>query len=125
MQGRELEASKELDKIFMVIVPIFGLMTMLATRMLYYKLIANYSSGKDLLQKLVRYRTAKIISWAIVESACFLALVASILTSNYIYVVVVLFLLGYYFMLKPSRESFIRDMRLNSEESKLILKSQL
>ena len=60
-----------------------------------------------------------------VESAYFLALIATILTSNYLYVVVAIFLFGYFLMLKPSGKSLILDMRLNSNASDIILKSQL
>ncbi len=86
-------------------------------------MISKYDSASSLLQKITYYRTAKIVSWAMIEGGCFLALVATILTSNYLYVAVFIFLFGYFLLLRPSTESLIRDMRLNSEESDLILKS--
>jgi hypothetical protein len=122
IQVNKAEGGNDLDKIFTIIVPLFGLLTMIISKMVYNKMMASYSTGTDLVKKIMRYRTAKIISWALVEAACLFALIATVLTSNYLYVVVVIFLFGYYFMLKPSRESLIRDMRLNSEESAIILK---
>ncbi|MCW9098623.1 MAG: hypothetical protein OQJ93_14675 [Ignavibacteriaceae bacterium] len=123
MPVNKTEGGNDLDNIFTVIVPLFGLMIMFTSRMVYNKMIASYSTETDLVKKIMRYRTAKIISWAMVEAACLFALIATVLTSNYLYVVVVIFLFGYYFMLKPSRESLICDMRLNSEESEIILKN--
>ena len=116
-------AGKELDNIFTFVVPIFGLMMMFISRMVYNQMILKFDSTANLLQKISHYRTAKIVSWAMVEGACFFALVATMLTSNYLYVAVYIFLFGYFFLMRPSKESLIRDMHLNSEESDLILES--
>jgi hypothetical protein len=91
--------------------------------MIYNQMILKFDSAANLLKKVSHYRTVKIISWAMIEGACFLSLVATMLTSNYLYVAVFIFLFGYFFLIKPSKESFIRDMHLNSDESDLILKS--
>jgi len=125
MQSNEAEMEKYPDKVFMLIVPLFGLLTMLISRTLHSRMISNYSTGTDVLKKIMRYRTAKIVSWAMVEAAYFLALIATILTSNYLYVTVAIFLFGYFFMLKPSGKSLMLDMHFNSEASDIILKSQL
>lgn len=116
-------AGKELDNIFTFVVPIFGLMMMFISRMIYNQMILKFDSSTNLLQKISHYRTAKIVSWAMIEGTCFFALVATMLTSNYLYVAVYIFLFGYFFLMRPSKESLIRDMRLNSEESDLILES--
>jgi len=86
-------------------------------------MILKFDSSTNLHQKISHYRTAKIVSWAMIEGACFFALVATMLTSNYLYVAVYIFLFGYFFLMRPSKESLIRDMHLNSEESDLILES--
>ena len=125
IQDNKPVGGNNLDEIFTIIVPLFGLLMMYISRMVYNKMIVSYSSETDLVKKIMHYRTAKIISWALVEAACFFALIATVLTSNYFYIVVVIFLLGYFFMLKPSRESFIGDMRLKSEESDIIFKNKL
>ena len=123
MQDKKIEGDNNLDMIFTFLVPLFGLMMMFISRMIYNQMVSKYDPAGSLLQKITHYRTAKIISWAMIEGGCFLALVATILTSNYLYVAVFIFLFGYFFLMKPSKESFIRDMHLNSDESDLILKS--
>jgi len=125
IQNKNLKLNTELDKIFTFLIPVFGLLMMFISRMIYNIMIAKLDSSSTIPQKISYYRTVKIISWALVEGACFLALVATILTSNYLYLVVFIFLLGYFFLLRPSAESLIKDMRLNSEESDSILKSLL
>jgi predicted membrane channel-forming protein YqfA (hemolysin III family) len=122
IQNKNLEVNTELDKIFTFLIPVFGLVMMFTSRMIYNQMISKYDSGSSLLQKIGYYRTAKIISWAMIEGACFFALVATILTANYLYIAVFIFLIGYYLMIRPSGELLIKDMYLNSEESELILR---
>ena len=123
IQDKDPSTGKDVDNIFTIIVPVFGLMMMFISRMIYNQMLAKFDVNISLLQKLANYRTAKIVSWALIEGACFFALVATMLTSNYLYVAVYIFLFGYFFLMRPSKESLIRDMRLNSDESDLILKS--
>ena len=122
-QENNADGGNSLDKVFTVIVPLFGLLMMVFSKLVYNKMVSGYLSGTDLVEKIMRYRTAKIISWAMVEAACLFALVATMLTSNYLYIAVVIFLLGYLFMLKPSKESLIHDLQLNTTESNLVLKN--
>lgn len=121
IQNRNAENGNEIDNIFTFIVPFFGLMMMLISRNIYYRMISKFEHG-GLSQKIGYYRTAKIISWAMIEGGCFFALVATILTSNYLYVAVFILLYGYFLMIRPTIESLIRDMRLNTDESELLLR---
>lgn len=123
IQDTDPSTGKDIDNILTIIVPVFGLMIMFVSRMIYNQMLSKVDSGNSLIQKISGYRTAKIVAWATIESACFFALVATMLTSNYLYVAVFIFLFGYFFLMKPSKESLIRDMQLNSDESDLILKS--
>jgi len=102
---------------------LFGLIMMFISRMVYNQMLAKIVASISLIHKISGYRTAKIVAWAMIEGACFFALVATLLTSNYLYVAVYIFLFGYFFLMKPTKESLIRDMHLNSDESDLILKS--
>jgi hypothetical protein len=123
IQVKETLLDNNIDNIFMMIVPVFGFIMMFISRMIYNQMISKADAGNSLIQKISGYRTAKIVAWAMLEGACFFALVATLLTSNYLYVAVFIFLFGYFFLMKPSKESLVRDMRLNSDESDLILKS--
>ncbi len=113
----------EQDNIFIFIVPVYGFSMMFLSRLFYRKMISGYNAEKSLNQKITDFRNFKIISWAMVESACILSIIALMYTADYLYAVVFIFLLGYFFMIKPARESLISDMSLNSEESDKILKS--
>lgn len=123
IQDKDPSSGKELNAIFTMIVPFIGMLMMFSSRMIYNQMVQKFDVNSSLHQKISQYRTAKIISWAMIESACLLSLMATMLTSNYLYAVVFIFLFGYFFLMKPSKESLIQDMRLSSEESDLILKS--
>ena len=120
IQSRIEEQASNLDSIFIVVVPIFGLVMMFVSYKLYNQMIINLSRDSDLSQKIEYYRKAKIVSWALVEAGCLFALVATILTVNYLYIAVFILLFGYFIMMRPSVESFVQEMRLNSKESALI-----
>lgn len=123
IQNRDNSEGADIDKVLVFLVPVFGLLIMFFSRLISNQMLSKYKAGGGILQKITYYRTAKIVSWAMIEGACLFALVATLLTSNYLYTVVFMFLIGYFILMRPSKESLIREMHLNSEESDLILKS--
>lgn len=122
IQNKEAQTGTTLATILTVLVPVYGFLMMLISRMIYSKMIAGKKPESTLLQKIIHYRTAKIISWAMVESGCILSLAAVILTSDYFYVVVFIFLFGYFILIKPSAESLVRDLQFRSDESEILLR---
>ena len=115
--------SDGLDKYLNFIIPLFGLLMMFLSRYIYNKMVIGLGADADVLRNVVQYRNAKIISWAFIEGASFLALVAAILTLNYLYIAIFIFLFGYFLLSRSSKESFIKDLRLTSEQSDKIFKS--
>ncbi len=113
----EFSAYKELDEIFQIIVPIFGFAIMAASRFLYIKNIAGVDTNSETSEKLIKYKTFKIIQWAMVEGAATFAVIALMLTGNNLYTVVFVFLIGYFIVIKPSKENFRSDMKLISSDS--------
>lgn len=122
-KNNTISDKKDVDKIFVFLVPVFGFVVMFLSRTIYNQMLSKVGQNAGISQKIVNYRTAKIVSWAMIESGCILALIATMLTSDYLHTVVFIFLFGYLILMKPSKDSLIRDMRLNSEESDLLRKS--
>jgi len=114
-------ANKGLDEIFQIIVPIFGLAMMTFSRFLYNKNISGVDENGDAITKVAKYRTFKIIQWAQVESASMFSLIALMLTGNHLYSAVFIFLIGYFILVKPSKESFVNEMKLNSADANKLL----
>lgn len=125
VQGKAFNFSRDIDKVFILIVPAYGMVMMFLSRMIYNQMITKFDKSMNILRKISHYRTVKIICWAVIESSCLLAIVATMLTSNYLYVVVFIFLIGYLIMIRPSRESLVRDLSMNSNESSMILRNHI
>ena len=121
IQSNEMNINEKLDKIFTIIVSVYGLIAMFVARLIFNLIISKYSIGTNVEDNIIKYKSSKIVSWALLESGCVLALVATLFTSNYLYVAVFIFLLGYFYMLRPSRQSLINDLQLDSKEKDLIL----
>jgi len=116
-------ANKRLDEIFQIIVPIFGFAMMIFSRFLYNKNISGVEENRDTITKIAKYRTFKIIQWAQVEGASMLSLVALMFTGNHLYSAVFIFLIGYFYLVKPSKGNFVSEMKLSSANADELLNS--
>ena len=108
-----IESNQDSDGVFRILVPIIGIISMFLSFKLYNSRISNSEKYKGLSEKLSQYRSIKIIQWAILEGASFLSLVAFLLTGNYFYVIVFLFLIGFIILVRPSKENFINDFKVD------------
>ena len=115
--------NNELDNVFTILVPVFGILMMFTSRTLYYKNVSKTNGIISLSGKLNTYRTFKMISWAQIEAGSIVALVAYMVTFNSLYVFVFLFLIGFFIMIRPSRDNFIKDFNITSEDSDIILRN--
>jgi hypothetical protein len=119
VENKKLEPNQSMDEIFKFLIPIAGIVVMFLARSIYNKNISSVNYNEDLLSKISKYRTFKIIQWALVESVAFLSNVGFILTGNHLYAIVFLFMLGYFILIKPSKEQFINDFKISSEQGKI------
>jgi hypothetical protein len=91
------------------------------SRFLFNKNISGVDEKGDATTKIAKYRTFKIIQWAQVESASMLSIIALMLTGNHLYSAVFIFLIGYFFLVKPSKENFVSEMKLSSADAHELL----
>jgi hypothetical protein len=119
VENKNIEPIQSINEIFKFLIPIAGFAVMFLARSIYNKNISSVNFSEDLLAKITKYRTFKIIQWAQIESGAFLSLVGFILTGNYLYAIVFLFLLGYLILIKPSKEQFINDLNISGEQDKI------
>ncbi len=123
VENKNIEPIQSINEIFKFLIPIAGFAVMFLARSIYNKNISSVNFSEDLLAKITKYRTFKIIQWAQIESGAFLSLVGFILTGNYLYAIVFLFLLGYLILIKPSKEQFINDLKISGEQDKIFSKN--
>lgn len=122
VQSDDFSPRTDIDNLFQIIIPLLGLIIMFFSRYLYNKQVIKVDKGSDLISKLNFYRTFKIVSFALIEGTGLLALIGFIITENYLYILVFIFLLGFLFMIRPSREGFITDFKISGDDTKHILR---
>jgi hypothetical protein len=116
VENKKNEPIQSIDEFFKLLIPLAGFAVMFLARSIYNKNISSVNYNDDLLSKISKYRTFKIIQWALVESVGFLSIVGFIITGNYLYAIVFLFMLGYFFLIKPTKEQFIKDFKISSDQ---------
>ena len=116
VENNIIESNQDSDGVFRILIPIIGIISMFLSFKLYNSRISNSEKYKELSEKLLQYRSIKIMQWAILEGASFLSLVAFLLTGNYFYVIVLLFLIGFIVLVRPSKENFINDFQVEGIE---------
>jgi len=83
VENKKFEPIQSINEIFKFLIPIAGFAVMFLARSIYNKNISSVNFSEDLLSKIAKYRTFKIIQWALIESGAFLSLVGFIITGNY------------------------------------------
>ena len=122
VQSDEFVPNTDMDNLFQIVIPLVGLTAMFISRYSYKKQVMKVDKNSDLITKLNLYRTFKIISFALIEGAGFFGLIGFMITENYLYVFVFVFLIGFLFMIRPSREGFVSDFKISRDETEHILR---
>lgn len=123
VENANSEPNKELDNILLLIIPFFGFIMMFLARFVYNQNLLKVPSDDSVENKLNKYRLYKLISWAMLESAGLLCLIAFFLTSNYLYAAVFIFIFGFFLLSKPSKEGFVTDMQVTEPIKETILRT--
>jgi hypothetical protein len=123
VENMKLEPNQSIDELFRLFIPLAGIVVMFLARSIYNKSISSVNSNEELLSQIAKYRTFKIIQWAIIESGAFLSIVGFIITGNYLYAIVFLFLLGFFFLNRPSKEQFINDFKISENHKNFFIKN--
>ena len=116
VENKKFEPIQSIDEIFKILIPLAGFAIMFLARGIYNKYISSVNYNDDLLSKIKKYRTFKVIQWALVESIGFLSIVGFIITGNYLHAIVFLFMLGFFILIKPSKEQFFRDFKISGDQ---------
>jgi beta-lactamase regulating signal transducer with metallopeptidase domain len=116
-------AAPDADNIFKYLIPAIALGAYLISNILFKKLIQVARANADLGEKLAGYRGALITSYAFLEGCSLLAIIATMLTSNMLYLGIAGVLMLYFLTIGPKRERIVRDLELSpSDEMKLMEK---
>ncbi|MCW9066583.1 MAG: hypothetical protein OQJ78_09830 [Ignavibacteriaceae bacterium] len=120
VESKKFEPVQSIDEIFKLLIPLVGFAVMYFARAIYKKNISSVNFYDNLLSKFGKYRTFKIIQWSLVESVGILSNIAFIITGNYLYTIVFLFMLGFFVLIKPAKEEFFRDLKISNEQKTML-----
>jgi len=123
VENKKFEPIQSIDDIFEILIPLAGFAAMFFAWGIYNKNISSLNYNEDLLSKITKYRSFKIIQWALIESVGFLSNVGFIITGNYLYAIVFLFMLGFIILIRPFKEQFFNDFKISNDQKKVFSNS--
>ena len=123
VENKKFEPIQSMDEIFKILIPLAGFAIMFLARGIYNKNVSSVNYNDNLLTNITKYRTFKIIQWALIASVGFLSNVGFIITGNYLHAIVFLFMLGFFIFMRPSKEQFFNDFKISNDQKKVFSNS--
>ncbi len=108
--------NKDFSTVGGYIVPIIVIILVVASRLIYSRLIDSKTKGTSEEEKLQIYRSGSIIKFALLEGANFLSVTFYLITGDFLYAAMFVIIIGIFFANFPSREKFISEFGLASYE---------
>ena len=109
------------NTIFMFITPVVVLSSILASKFIYAKQVAEFDKSLSLENKLVSYRTANIIKLALLEGASIFYILLMIITANYFFAALFIIIIALFFFNRPTKEKFIMDYEVSADDALKLL----
>ncbi|PCH71250.1 MAG: hypothetical protein COC06_02370 [Bacteroidales bacterium] len=106
--------------IFLLVVPVFFLGQMLASKIVIAKKLKLARSKETLNEKLFEYRSITIIRLALLEGVAFFSIICFLLTGDYIFLVFVGLIMVLFVINKPTKDKLVRELELNREEQAIL-----
>ena len=110
-------------ELFVVIIALVAAAGFVLGSFLFRKRIAN-SMGKTMIEKLVIYRQATIIRFALLEGPGLLSIILFFLTGNYLYMVITGAMVLFMILNRPTDEMIAVHLMLTEEDKKQMKKLQ-
>jgi hypothetical protein len=111
-----VQADANLLNILLVVVVFAGATSVVASTKVYRLKLQSIPATVTLAEKLVQFRSACIIRWAILEFPSLLAVVASFVTGNMIFLALAGIMMVYFYTIKPTPEKAANDLNLDMDE---------
>lgn len=98
---------------FIFVVPALFLFSISGGKTIYKKLLEPSFNEESLQKKLTILRTAFIVRYATTEAATIVAIVAYILSMNFLYILLAALMIGFFVTLKPKKDKIESDLRID------------
>lgn len=109
----------ESDNIFNYIVPGIGILAFFAAKH-FNKIPLKNISSKNLLEKLAAFKSSLTIKLSLYQGGGTFAVVATLLTNSYNFLVITMIMLVLMYMARPTKEKMKRELSLTPDEMMLI-----
>jgi len=106
----------EMNNIFLVILITIGVVCYAASKILFKKQIETAKRHLDLKSKLVEYRSALVMKYALIEAPAFMGILFYMLTNDYLMLSFSGVLIVLFYFNKPTKENVARELELNPDE---------
>lgn len=106
----------DLDHVFRIIVPAFGLGSIFLGQFLYKTQISNAKNRDTLARKISGFQSAQLIKNGILEAPALLAIVVYMLTENIAYYLLAGLIILIFLMHRPTNFKVATDLELSPEE---------
>lgn len=105
-----------LNSILLYLVPAVAVVCIFTSFYIYKQRMVALKDITDLNQKITDYRSALIVRWALIEGPSFLAIVAYLLTGNYILLGVAAVIIAVFILIMPNQTKFEADLELGWQD---------
>lgn len=109
-----------LGEVFIFVIPIFAATSIGASYFVFKGKLSKLKESPSLEQKLLEYRSAQIIRWALLEGPSFLTIIIFLLTGQYFFVGIVAVIILFFIPTFPSIARLKQDLELTWEEKNLL-----
>ena len=121
IQSGNIDGFGGMNTIFMFITPVVVLSSILASKFIYAKQVAEFDKSLPLENKLVSYRTANIIKLALLEGANIFNISIMIITVDYFFAALFIIIIVLFFFNRPTKEKFIMDYEVSADDALKLL----
>ncbi len=121
IQSGNINTDSLLNTIFMFVTPVFILVSVYVSKVIYIKLVSSFDKSVSLENKIISYRSNNLIKLAILEGANLFNISVMIITSSYLYAAFFVILITLFFLNKPTKDKLIMDYEVTAEEVLFIL----
>ena len=103
------------ENVFTYLLPIVTFGGLIASIFVYKKKISLINYNKDLYSVLTEYRSALITRYALLEAPSFLALVVTLLTGNFMFLIYAGLMILCTIYWRPTKNSILKDLELSQK----------
>ena len=101
---------------FLFVVPVFAILALAGSALVFKKLVATAVSKYTLKEKLMAYQGALIARFALLQGASMFAIVVNMLTGNLLYLLTAGILTLCLLLVRPTKDKIENDLNLSYED---------